>query len=102
MTDGLNNKLLVHYSGHGLNNEPFDERTILDHSNTGPVRYSFPDCTVILHCIQISFFAYQKISFFQTFGATHPGVFDAQRRVFTLTFRGLSFEFHADTQFQVR
>ena len=38
---------------------------------------------------------------FQTFGATHPGVFDAERRVFTLTFRGLSFEFHADTQFQV-
>lgn len=36
----------------------------------------------------------------QTFGATHPGVFDAEKRVFTLTFRGLSFEFNANTQFQ--
>jgi len=36
-----------------------------------------------------------------TFGATHPGVLDAERSVFTLTFRGLSFEFPADTKFQV-
>ncbi len=37
----------------------------------------------------------------QSFGATHPGVFDDERRVFTLTFRGLSFEFPAETPFQV-
>ena len=37
----------------------------------------------------------------QTFGATHPGVYDSEKKVFTLTFRGLSFEFPAETQFQV-
>ena len=37
----------------------------------------------------------------QTFGATHPGVYDDEKRVFTLTFRGLAFEFPAETQFQV-
>ena len=38
----------------------------------------------------------------QSFGATHPGVYDGEKQVFTLTFRGLSFEFPAQTQFQVR
>lgn len=28
-----------------------------------------------------------------SFGATHPGVYDADRRIFTLNFRGLSFTF---------
>ena len=37
----------------------------------------------------------------QSFGATHPGVYDGEKQVFTLTFRGLSFEFPAQTQFQV-
>ena len=37
----------------------------------------------------------------QSFGATHPGVYDSDKHVFTLTFRGLSFEFPAETQFQV-
>ena len=37
----------------------------------------------------------------QTFGATHPGVYDSDKKVFALTFRGLSFEFPAETQFQV-
>ena len=41
---GVNNKLLVRYSGHGLNNEPFNEQTILDHSNTEQVCYSDPHC----------------------------------------------------------
>jgi len=36
----------------------------------------------------------------QSFGATHPGVYDSDKQVFTLTFRGLSFEFPAETQFQ--
>ena len=43
-TYDLNNELLVRYSGHGLNNEPFEERTVLDHSNTELVRYSDPHC----------------------------------------------------------
>ena len=38
----------------------------------------------------------------QSFGATHPGVYDSDKQVFTLTFRGLSFEFPAETQFQVK
>ena len=40
----LNNGLLVRYSGHGLNNGPFDDRTNLDHLNTELVRYSDPRC----------------------------------------------------------
>ena len=40
----LNNELLVGYSGHGLNNEPFDEQTVLDHFNTKLVCYSDPQC----------------------------------------------------------
>ena len=40
----LNNELLVRYSGHGLNNEPFDEQTVLAHLNTEQVCYSDPLC----------------------------------------------------------
>jgi len=36
----------------------------------------------------------------QSFGATRPGVYDEERRRFTLTFRGLAFEFPAETKFQ--
>ncbi|CAB4061552.1 unnamed protein product [Lepeophtheirus salmonis] len=36
----------------------------------------------------------------QSFGATHPGVYDDEKKFFTLTFRGLSFEFPAGTEFQ--
>ena len=35
----LNSQLLICYSSHGLNNEPYDEPTVLDHSNTELVRY---------------------------------------------------------------
>ena len=38
----LNNEPLVRYSGHGLNNEPFNEQTVLDHLNTELVHYSDP------------------------------------------------------------
>nr|CAG4640892.1 EOG090X06XP [Eulimnadia texana] len=31
-----------------------------------------------------------------SFGATHPGVYDAERKLFTLNFRGLSFSFPVD------
>ena len=41
----LNNKLFVRYLSHDLNNKPFDERTILDHSNTKLIYYSDPLCT---------------------------------------------------------
>ena len=41
----MNDELLVCYSGHGLNNGPFDEQTVLNHLNTGLVRYSDPHCT---------------------------------------------------------
>jgi hypothetical protein len=36
----------------------------------------------------------------RTFGATHPGTFDKERALFTLNFRGLSFYFPVDSQFQ--
>ena len=38
----------------------------------------------------------------QSFGATRPGVLDEEKKIFTLTFRGLAFEFPAETKFQVR
>ena len=44
-TYDLNSELLVGYSSHGLNHEPFDKQTILDHSNTELVCYSDPHCT---------------------------------------------------------
>jgi len=36
----------------------------------------------------------------QSFGATRPGVYDPEKKIFTLTFRGLAFEFPAATSFQ--
>ena len=45
----LNSELLVRYSRHGLNNWPFNERTVLDHLNTQIVRYSDPNCTGLVH-----------------------------------------------------
>ncbi|XP_054290277.1 PHAF1 protein CG7083-like [Macrosteles quadrilineatus] len=35
-----------------------------------------------------------------SFGATHPGVYDAEKQLFVLNFRGLSFSFHVETKFQ--
>lgn len=36
------------------------------------------------------------------FGATHPGLYDSQRHLFALNFRGLSFYFPVDSKFEVR
>ncbi|XP_043260412.1 PHAF1 protein CG7083-like [Colletes gigas] len=36
----------------------------------------------------------------QSFGATHPGVYDSDKQVFVLNFRGLSFYFPIDSKFQ--
>ena len=49
----LNNERIVRYSGHGLNTEPFDERTVLDHLNTKLVRYSDPHCTNYLLSVKL-------------------------------------------------
>ena len=38
----LNNKLLIHYSSHDLNNEPLDEQTILIHLNTTQFSIQIP------------------------------------------------------------
>lgn len=35
-----------------------------------------------------------------SFGATHPGVYDAEKQLFVLNFRGLSFYFPLDSKFQ--
>ncbi|XP_063897447.1 uncharacterized protein LOC110382485 isoform X1 [Helicoverpa armigera] len=35
------------------------------------------------------------------FGATHPGLYDSQRHLFALNFRGLSFYFPVDSKFEV-
>ena len=43
----LEYQTLVHYSGHGLNNEPFNDPTVLNHLNTELVRYSDPHCITI-------------------------------------------------------
>ncbi|KAK2187623.1 hypothetical protein NP493_159g00036 [Ridgeia piscesae] len=36
----------------------------------------------------------------QSFGATHPGVYNSERQLFVLNFRGLSFEFHIESKFE--
>ena len=55
-TYNLNSELLVCYSSHDLNNEPFNEQTILDHLNTKLVRYSDPHCTPdIILCILLCY-----------------------------------------------
>lgn len=38
----------------------------------------------------------------QSFGATHPGIYDSERRLFMLNFRGLCFCFNVDSKFQVK
>lgn len=35
-----------------------------------------------------------------SFGATHPGVYDPEKEIFTLNFRGLSFYFQVTSKFQ--
>jgi len=37
-----------------------------------------------------------------SFGATHPGVYNAEKRIFVLNFRGLSFTFPIETEFEPR
>lgn len=38
----------------------------------------------------------------QSFGATHPGVYIAEKQLFVLNFRGLSFDFPIDSKFEPR
>ncbi|KAL8608778.1 hypothetical protein ACOMHN_065515 [Nucella lapillus] len=38
----------------------------------------------------------------QSFGATHPGVYNAEKHLFVLNFRGLSFDFPIDSKFEPR
>ena len=35
-----------------------------------------------------------------SFGATHPGVYDADKQLFVLNFRGLSFYFPVESKYQ--
>lgn len=35
-----------------------------------------------------------------SFGATHPGVYDSEKQLFMLNFRGLSFYFPVESKFQ--
>ena len=44
-TNDLNSNLLILYSSHVLNNEPFSNQTILDHLDTELVHHSDPHCT---------------------------------------------------------
>ena len=43
------NQMAVRYSNGGLNKEPFDKRTVFNHSNTKLVRYSDPHCIAKLN-----------------------------------------------------
>ncbi|XP_076470414.1 phagosome assembly factor 1-like [Babylonia areolata] len=38
----------------------------------------------------------------QSFGATHPGVYNAEKHLFVLNFRGLTFDFPIDSKFEPR
>ncbi|XP_064640713.1 phagosome assembly factor 1-like isoform X2 [Lineus longissimus] len=38
----------------------------------------------------------------QSFGATHPGVYDSEKQLFILNFRGLSFSFPIESKFEPR
>ena len=70
----LNTKFLFHYSGHGLNNKPFDDKqTVLDCSNTKLVCYSDPHCTHIQNPIilKVSFerFCFHMVATIVTIGS---------------------------------
>ena len=45
--------MVVRLSNGGLNKEPFDERTVFNHSNTELVRYSDPHCIQVMAWITI-------------------------------------------------
>ena len=57
ITDLCVNRLFVWYSGHSLNNRPFNYRTCLDHLNTGLVHYSDPTVFFLYFKKNLSFFA---------------------------------------------
>jgi len=54
-------------------------------------------CDLLFNCPDVSP-TIEQID--QSFGATRPGVYDPDKKLFTLTFRGLAFEFPAETSFQ--
>ena len=58
----LNSKLIFCYSRHGLNNEPFDEQTVLDHLNTELVSNSDP--TVVIRLLLTAMLANQTLASF--------------------------------------
>jgi len=54
-------------------------------------------CDLLFNCPDVSP-TIEQID--QSFGATRPGVYDPEKQIFTLTFRGLAFQFPAETKFQ--
>ena len=69
----LNNRLLVCYSGHDLNNGPFDDQTNVPDLNTWLVRNSDPTVFGILMNIFVTFQSLTKIKHFDFFSQTWWG-----------------------------
>ena len=98
--DALGSDLVIELAGDGIRLafDPVGQRLrLVEVHDLSLVRLKYSE--VLFNCPEVAP-TIEQID--QTFGATHPGVFDEERRVFTLTFRGLSFEFPAETKFQVR
>eukprot|EP00094_Tigriopus_californicus_P011469 TCALIF_11074-PA protein Name:"Similar to CG7083 UPF0183 protein CG7083 (Drosophila melanogaster)" AED:0.05 eAED:0.05 QI:457/0.6/0.66/1/0.8/0.83/6/1112/457 len=97
--DALNVDLVVNLTQDGIHLvfDPVTQRLkVIEVYDLALLRLKYGD--ILFNCPEVAP-TIEQID--QTFGATHPGVYDDEKQAFTLTFRGLAFEFPADTKFQV-
>lgn len=96
--DPLDVELVINLTQDGIKLifDPVSQRLkVIEVHDMALLRLKYSD--VLFNCPEVSP-TIEQID--QSFGATHPGVYDDEKNVFTLTFRGLAFEFPADTKFQ--
>ncbi|TRY61116.1 hypothetical protein TCAL_11074 [Tigriopus californicus] len=96
--DALNVDLVVNLTQDGIHLvfDPVTQRLkVIEVYDLALLRLKYGD--ILFNCPEVAP-TIEQID--QTFGATHPGVYDDEKQAFTLTFRGLAFEFPADTKFQ--
>lgn len=96
--DALNVDLVVNLTQDGIHLvfDPVTQRLkVIEVYDLALLRLKYAD--ILFNCPEVAP-TIEQID--QTFGATHPGVYDDEKQAFTLTFRGLAFEFPADTKFQ--
>lgn len=99
-TNPLDHDLVINMTNDGIRLlfDPVGQRLkMIEVYNLGKLRLKYGGCVFSSTEVAPSI---QQVD--QTFGATHPGIYDRERHLFLLNFRGLTFQFPVEPKFEPR